>query len=30
LTFGKVDGRLMAVLFIWRNQNRRIIFSSKG
>jgi uncharacterized protein len=30
LTFGKVDGRLMAVLFIWRNQNRRIISDRKA
>jgi uncharacterized protein len=30
LTFGKVDGRLMAVLFTWRNQNRRIISARKA
>lgn len=30
LTFGKVDDRLMAVLFTWREPNRRIISARKA
>ncbi|MGH7053041.1 MAG: BrnT family toxin [Stellaceae bacterium] len=30
MAFGKVDGRLMAVLFTWRGSNRRIISARKA
>jgi uncharacterized DUF497 family protein len=30
LAFGKVNGRLMAVLFTWRGANRRIISARKA
>ena len=30
LAFGKVDGRLMAVLYTWRGANRRIISARKA
>jgi uncharacterized protein len=30
LTFGKIEGRLMAVLYTWRENNRRIISARKA
>ncbi len=30
LAFGKVEGRLMAVLYTWRGRNRRIISARKA
>ena len=30
LAFGKLEGRLMAVLFTWRGENRRIISARKA